>query len=569
MLSRRPTVRFARAVPAAVLVAAVVFCLPVGCGVPGPGGADDSFGLDFSMPAGATSRGAVVFFVDGVNAEIFDKMLQAGQLPAIKKYFVDRGLYVRRAVASTPSVTMCNQISVVTGLFPGHHGVTGINWFDRNRLIWRNYETIAQKNTLDGDYTAGSLYEQFPGATTVSIFFQAHRGATKFMENWTSAGPPFFFGWYEFIDRLTLSRFNLVMDIARTRGRFPALVVAYLLAPDFRAYGHGVRHGRYRQALRHTDRQIGRVLGDLARAGRLDDVIIALVSDHSLTEVTRHFPIGRYLRERVGLDVATRRLWERAPFEKRLDYYRRFSTVLYGSGDRYWSLCLRRPIRRDGEVCGFEAWPVRPAPADLSAYPTRLGVANLLDMLTQLEAVDAVAYAVGPNRVRVRRADGEVQFTQDDGPGGAITYRLIRGQDPLGWRGAVPAEMLAGAPRSPIAWLAATAGTSYPDLPAQIVAYFRAARAGDLAVFAAAGWDFGTVNRAGHGGLRPGDMCVPLLLAGPGVPHERRRAARTVDLMPTLLALLGRPIPRGLDGRCLVALPEVSGAGPTERAEGP
>jgi arylsulfatase A-like enzyme len=188
-----------------------------------------------------------------------------------------------------------------------------------------------------------------------------------------------------------------------------------------------------------------------------------------------------------------------------------------------------------------------------------------------------VAYAVGPNRVRVRRADGEVQFTQDDGPGGAITYSLIRGQDPLGWHGAVPEEMLAGAACSPREWLAATAATGYPDLPAQIVAYFRAARGGDLAVFAAVGWDFGAVNRAGHGGLRPGDMHVPLLLAGPGVPHQRRRAARTVDLMPTLLALLGRPIPPGLDGRCLVALPTVPGAAlteeasgrPAERAEGP
>ena len=71
-------------------------------------------------------------------------------------------------------------------------------------------------------------------------------------------------------------------------------------------------------------------------------------------------------------------------------------------------------------------------------------------------------------------------------------------------------------------------------------------------MFAAGGWDFGTSNRAGHGGLGGADMHVPLLLAGPGVTKTRPPAVRTVDLMPTLLRLLGRPVPPDLDGRALV-----------------
>ena len=91
--------------------------------------------------------------------------------------------------------------------------------------------------------------------------------------------------------------------------------------------------------------------------------------------------------------------------------------------------------------------------------------------------------------------------------------------------------------------------------PAQILAYFRAPRAGDLAVFAAPGWDFTTVNRAGHGGLRPAEMHVPLIVAGPGVGKGTLPVARTTDVMPTILALLGRPVPPGLDGRPLVGMP--------------
>jgi hypothetical protein len=174
--------------------------------------------------------------------------------------------------------------------------------------------------------------------------------------------------------------------------------------------------------------------------------------------------------------------------------------------------------------------------------------------LAELPCVDALAYAAGPERVRVRRAAGQVEFHQADGPGGAITYRVISGQDPLGWNSAVPDEALAGKGLTPRQWLVATANTDYPDLPAQILAYFRGRTAGDIALFAAPTWDFNRVNRSGHGGLRGGDMHVPLLLAGPGIPPVRLPVARTADVMPTILTLLGRPVPPGLDGQSLVTV---------------
>jgi arylsulfatase A-like enzyme len=152
----------------------------------------------------------------------------------------------------------------------------------------------------------------------------------------------------------------------------------------------------------------------------------------------------------------------------------------------------------------------------------------------------------------VVRRSGEVEFTQPQGRAGPITYRLVSGTDPLGWEGRVSPAALAGEPMTPGQWLQATIGTEYPDLPAQILAYFRAQRAADLVVFAAPGWDFGRTNRAGHGGIRASDLFVPLLLAGPGVPHGRLDAARTVDLVPTILKLLGRPVPADLDGQPLV-----------------
>ncbi len=160
-----------------------------------------------------------------------------------------------------------------------------------------------------------------------------------------------------------------------------------------------------------------------------------------------------------------------------------------------------------------------------------------------------MVYRVGPEAVRVKVRRGEVEFRQEGGQGKPISYHLISGEDPFGWKDSVPADALGGKAMDERKWLETTCKTQYPDLPAQIMAYFRASRAGDIAVFAEPGWDFRESNKAGHGGLRPGDMHVPLLMAGPGVPKGRIDAVRTVDVMPTLLKLLGRPLPEGLDGR--------------------
>jgi len=523
-----------------------------GCGVPEATGPADTYGLDFSLPPDAPKQGVVVFVSDGVNAQIFQEMLDAGQLPAIKKYFVDRGLYAPRAVASTPTVTLANLTSLVTGQFPGHHGVVGINWFDRNQLIWRNYSMIAQKNELDGDYLSPTLYEHLQDELTFSLFFQPHRGATKFVEDRTSAGPAFFLGYYEYVDRLTLSRFRYVMDIARQYHRFPALTVVYLLATDFHAYKYGVSSAEYREALTHTDRQIGRVLGDMERAGLLDHVVIALTSDHGMVDVKQHCRLEDFLRRKVGLTIDSTHWWENDPFEARLEDSKKVSIVPYGSGYQYWALCMRKPIRKDGQVVGFEPWVVRPRAEDLRSYPTKYGPTDLPKVLCGLEAVDAVAYAPTADSVRIVRRTGEVEFRQTGGADGPIIYHVIVGDDPLGWKGKVSPEVLDGTSLTPRQWLRATMRTDYPDLPAQLLAYFQSHRAGDLGVFAVPGWDFNTGNRSGHGGLRAQDMYVPLLLAGPGVPHGKVETVRTVDLMPTLLKLLGREIPPGLDGQSMI-----------------
>ena len=514
-----------------------------------------TFGIDFRVPSAPDTPAAIVFMVDGVNATVFREMLDGGRLPNLKKYFVDRGLYFERAIAAVPGVTLPNETSLVTGLWPGHHGVTGTTWFDRNRLVERNYEEVAEKNLLDNDYAAPTLFERLDDKTTLSLFYQAHRGVTKFVENWLSAGPPYFLGWYGFVDRLSLWRFNVVAEIARARQEYPALIFSYVLSPDMEAYRSGISSDAYRAALEHTDAHIGRILRDLEAAGRLDKTDLALVSDHGMVDVGRHWSVKRFLREELHLAVPGEGFWEESPFERRLAHYQKFAAVVTGSGERYRAIYVRKPRAGAAEPKPpeFENWLVRPTARELRAYPADDGrTVDLIERLAAAEPVDLVAYREAPDRVRIVGRKGEAEVSRENPQSRRTAVRVVSGEDPLGYRGVISADGLATA-HDDREWLALTSDTTYPDLVPQIMAYFDAPRAGDLIVFAAPGWEFADGHKGGHGGVRPEEMYTVLLFAGPGVPHERRTApVRTLDLVPTVLELLGRPVPPDLDGRSVL-----------------
>ena len=86
----------------------------------------------------------------------------------------------------------------------------------------------------------------------------------------------------------------------------------------------------------------------------------------------------------------------------------------------------------------------------------------------------------------------------------------------------------------------------------QILAYFEAPRAADLVVFAAPGWDLGHKWKAGHGGIRPGEMQFPLIIAGAEMPQGKLSTGRAVDVVPTILEVLGEKADKNLDGESLI-----------------
>jgi hypothetical protein len=96
-------------------------------------------------------------------------------------------------------------------------------------------------------------------------------------------------------------------------------------------------------------------------------------------------------------------------------------------------------------------------------------------------------------------------------------------------------------------------------IDAEVRALATAVEPGGAAIAVTA--DHGHVPRGGHGGGEEDALRVPLVLAGAGVRAGARAEARQIDLGPTLAALTGAPFPASGQGRPLVELLTLEGAG--------
>ena len=90
---------------------------------------------------------------DGLPDDVFTRLLDGGSLPTIKAALVDRGLRVENAVTSVPSETYPNLAGMLTGLFPGHHGIPANVWLDR-RLRRREAHTNIFRAYATGEFLA-------------------------------------------------------------------------------------------------------------------------------------------------------------------------------------------------------------------------------------------------------------------------------------------------------------------------------------------------------------------------------------------------------------------------------
>lgn len=511
-----------------------------------------------------------IFLIDGFVPAVFEDELAKGNLPNLAA-MIDRGLYVPKGVSAFPSMTAYGFYGFLTGRDAARAGPLGLRWFDRTEEQGPFRRYVGRTNVLlnqDMVETERTIFEKFAAQHSFSLNSYANRGVwrsvktgglftmTKYADHWWVAklvhaiGPlreRFGPGWAEVERRVV----DLAIEDLEHR---PKIQWITLVSPDTYSHVYGVDE-TYAGLLRALDTEIGRYE---AAARALDGDApryYAVVGDHGVENVERHFG-PEAVFERLGLSgyrgPATHLL--EADLDDPRASYEEHDAVVAINGNLMAYVYVKAPYSP-------QDWSRAPSYAELTAYPTPKGPANLVDLYLAEPGIEHVI---------CRRRDVEFEIASARGVGlvststsGEYAYEVVSGEDPLGYDAHPAAARLVGAgPVEASTWLEATKGTEFPYGPVRVARLMLHPGAGDLVLTSARGWDlapdfelFVGEYRGGHGGLRADQLLAPYIVAGPGVPARRIEIATAEDLGATLHQLLDAPLSPYAEGRSLLSEP--------------
>jgi len=505
-----------------------------------------------------------VLFFDGLSGEAFERLVEAGALPNIKARIVDRGLSVKTAVASVPSETYPNLASLETGLLPGHHGIPANIWLDR-RLQVREAHTNILGIFSSTDYLvpeARTLFERLPG-DTVAVTTPLARGVSVHARNRIAVVASYARNEWSFLDRKTLDDVGDAYAGAATVGRVPPLVWAHLVGTDEVAHVSGLESREFQGTMSAIDEAFGRLLRRLRRRHLDERILFVLVSDHGNssygTTVDANELVNRALRANPTEADCSKGDCVLVP-ARRKDKAYDVGDAMIAVG-AYRGVMIWLPANRPPEdvPSAFRAPRRKRKPRAPSGAPLKIPDASLFAAtLARAPEVRLVATR-GPSSgtVALYGPSGRAEIVRDDRDGleSLYLYRVLEGDDPLGYAHSAAAPLV-GSAHDPDEWLEATAETEFPDLVVQLPEFFDSPRSPDVFISPQDGYGFTRGYTAGHGSLSRSETVVPLLFAGPGVTPGILHAARTVDLAPTLLSYLGVDYdPDEMDGEDLEIAP--------------
>ncbi|HEU4631239.1 MAG TPA: alkaline phosphatase family protein, partial [Gemmatimonadaceae bacterium] len=457
----------------------------------------------------------IILVADGARPDTLAAAMDDGTLPALAALRAE-GAY--HAVTSAfPSVTGPAYAPFLMGRYPGPVGLPGLRWFDRERRTasfphyTRSYVgSEMRKVDRDLDPAAPTLFEladsSLAALNVIGRGLRARhrlgRGARFVLRAARTHFTGNVRGWLQ-IDRDIGAR--VVRRVLRER---PEVTFCALTGIDKTSHAEGHDAPVVRDAMRIVDETAAALRAGLERAGAWERTHLWIVSDHGHSPVRQHEDLAGLLHA-----------WGHGTISHPWVFGRGRDAAVMVSGNAMAHLYLELDRRT-------RPWWPELAPR----------WEELAGRLLARESLDLLLLPHGPHRCEVRGRGRGSAFVEcaGTGRGARYSYRPHDG-DPLGLGGELHALGDAEA-------YDACAATDYPDALVQIALLAGAPRTGELVLSAARDWDLRAryepiPHVSSHGALHREHMLVPLLVNHP----PRGAPRRTVDVMPSALAALGRP----------------------------
>jgi predicted AlkP superfamily pyrophosphatase or phosphodiesterase len=247
----------------------------------------------------------MIFFVDGLDQARLEQMIRDDECPHIRRYFVDGGVRVDHAVTSMPAVTYSNSTSLITGCFPGHHGILGNKWFDRRTLEYHDYGYAWSYRAVNDHFTPATLFEILRDQFTISVQAHTQRGASQGIDWEALAAVDWYTQQYSNVDARVGYGIDEAFTLAEQQGRWPAVMLYYFPGVDEVGHQYGSDSLQYAEAVQVVDTAIGRICRSVQGTPLRDSTYFVLMSDHGhvATPLGGTFPLRRYLESALNTTV--------------------------------------------------------------------------------------------------------------------------------------------------------------------------------------------------------------------------------------------------------------------------
>ena len=465
-------------------------------------------------------RSCIFILADGARADLFEYLLDKGELPNISEHIVDKGSY-SNGVTVFPSTTGPAYTPYLLGKFPGRCNLPGIRWFDRYQFGQarfslkgiRSYigpETYLINGDLDTNGTP-TLFELLP--RSVSILNEITRGIgangdkTKYMKLYLKIKSHF----TESSNEVDEAGGRLLLESLKENPKF-----LFCVFMGIDTYSHQLHpfHKKVVESYKYIDSYVGEIVSYLKKENRLEDTLIAIGSDHGLTPTHSHFDTPLFM-EKLGYST----IYHTNIFNNII----KANASVMVSGNSMAHIYIKS---KDG-------W-------GRNSYMEESE--QVVNELLGCNEVDIVAGICEDSSVGIKSTRGEAKASYVDGK---IKYR-VNGGDPFGY-GKMPGTF------TPESALKRSFDTNYPDALVQLLQLFESRRTGDLVISAKPGIDLRARDEnpehcGSHGSLVREHMLVPIVMNR----KIKGRYIRSADIYPTILKFLDLDLPPEIDGRVLI-----------------
>jgi alkaline phosphatase D len=219
-----------------------------------------------------------------------------------------RGVQASALIPSFPSKTFPNHFTLVTGLYPGHHGIVGNAFFDPQRREW--YRLNDQKTLRDSSWYSGE-----PIWVTAE-----HRGVKAATVCWPGAEAPIggmhpsYMIPYDPTTPNTTRVNGAVSWMRRSPSERPHLVMLYFSDVDDTTHRYGPDAPQTANAVSMVDRALRQLLDSIRALPYGDSVNVVLMSDHGMSPISaqRAIPVSDILA-RAGVDTTRMEVSDNGP----------------------------------------------------------------------------------------------------------------------------------------------------------------------------------------------------------------------------------------------------------------